>query len=246
MSHEGVAVDPMKTAAVQHWPMPRTVKDVQAFLGLASYYRHYIPNFATVAAPLTVLTKKDAKLVWGDGCEQAFLALKKALVQPPVLAYPTRDGQFVLSMDASDMGMDAVLEQEQEEGGQVVKRVITYTSKTFNASQRHCCTTNKELLVVVTSIELFKYYLTGCHFTVVTDHANLTWLHNFKEPEGIIARWITRIQPFDLDIVHWPGKHHSHADGLSCRTSRPCKRDTCPECTTGLNQITPEEGFNSM
>ncbi len=84
----------MKTAAVQDWPTPRTVKDVRAFLGLASYYRRYIPNFAAVAAPLTGLTKKDAKLIWGDDCEQAFLALKKALVQPPVLAYPTRDGQL--------------------------------------------------------------------------------------------------------------------------------------------------------
>ncbi len=102
---------------------------MRAFLGLASYYRRYIPNFAAVAAPLTGLTKKDAKLIWVDDCEQAFLSLKKALVQPPVLAYPTRDGQFVLCTDANDMGMGAVLEQEQEEDGQVVKRVIAYASK---------------------------------------------------------------------------------------------------------------------
>ncbi len=68
------------------------------------------------------------------------------------------------------MGMGAVLENKQEEGGQVVKSVIAYASKTLNASQRHYCTTNKELLAVVTAVELFKYYLTGRHFTVVTDH----------------------------------------------------------------------------
>ncbi len=158
VSREGVEVDPMKTAVVQDWPTPHTVKGVRAFLGLASYYRRYIPNFAAVAAPLTGLTKKDAKMVWGDDCEQAFLALKKAPVQPPMLAYPTRDGQFVLSTDASDMGMSAVLEQEQEEGGQVVKRIIAYASKTLNASQRRYCTTNKELLAVMTAVELFKYY----------------------------------------------------------------------------------------
>ncbi len=72
VSREGVEVDPMKTAAVQDWPTPRTIKDVRAFLGLASYYRRYIPNFASVATPLTGLTKKDAKLVWDDNCEQAF------------------------------------------------------------------------------------------------------------------------------------------------------------------------------
>ncbi len=80
------------------------------------------------------------------------------------------------------------------------------------------------------AIELFRYYLTGRHFTVVTDHASLTWLRNFREPEGMVARWIARLQPFDFAIVHRPGKHYSHADGLSRRTSRPCKRETCPEC----------------
>ncbi len=160
-------------------------------------------------------------------------------MQPPVLAYPTRDGQFVLSTDASDMGMGAVLEQEQEEGGQVVKHGIANTSKTLNASQRRYCTSNKELPVVVTAVELFKYYLTSCHFTVVTGHASVTWIRNFKELEGSVAWWIMRLQPFDFDIVHRPGKHHSHADRLSCRTSHPCKLDTCPECATLLNQGNP-------
>ena len=79
------------------------------------------------------------------------------------------------------------------------------------------------------AIELCRYYLTGRHFTVVTNHASLTWLRNFREPEGMVARWIARLQPFNFAIVHRPGKHHSHADGLSRRTSRPCKRETCFE-----------------
>ncbi len=66
-------------------------------------------------------------------------------------------------------------------------------------------------------------------------------LRNFKEPEGVVARWITRLQPFDFKIVHWPGKHHSHTGGLSRWTSRPCKRDTCPECASLLHQVTGEE-----
>ncbi len=144
-------------------------------------------------------------------------------------------------MDASDTGMGTVLEQEQEEGGRVVKLVIAYVSKTFNASQRRYCTMNKELLGVVTARELFKHYLTGRHFTVVTDHASRTWLRNFKEPEDVVARWITLIQPCDFKIVHQPIKYHSHADGLSRRTSRPCKRDTCPECAPLLHQVTGEE-----
>ena len=93
----------------------------------------------------------------------------------------------------------------------------------------------------MTAVELFKYYLTGRHFTVVTDHASLTWLQNFKEPEVVVARWITRLQPFDFKIVHRPGKHHSHTDGLSHHASRPCKRYICPKCATLLHLVTPEE-----
>ncbi len=223
-------MDPAKTEAVEQWPTPTSVKDVRAFLGLASYYRRYIPGFSTVAAPLTNLTRQGVDLVWDDACEGAFQTLKAALVTAPILTYPTREGHFVLSMDASDVGIGAVLEQEQEEGGRVAKKVIAYASKTLSDSQRHYCTTNKQLLAVVIPVELFKYYLTGRHFTVVTDHASLTWLRNFREPEGMVARWISRLQPFDFTIVHRPGKHHSHADGLSWHTTRPCKRETCPKC----------------
>ncbi len=116
-----------------------------------------------------------------------------------------------------------MLEQDQEEGGQVVKRVIAYASKTLSDMQRRYCTNNKELLAVMRAIELFRYYLTGRHFTVVTDHASLMWLHNFREPEGMVARWIAHLQPFDFAIVHRSGKYHSHADGLSRRTSRPSR-----------------------
>ena len=113
----------MKTAAVQDSSTHCTMKDIRAFLGLTSYYRHYIPNFASVATPLMVLTKKEAKLIWDDDCEQAFLPLKKALVQPPVLAYPTRDIPFVLSTDASDTGMGTVLEQSRRKVVGLLKRL---------------------------------------------------------------------------------------------------------------------------
>ncbi len=102
--------------------------------------------------------------------------------------------------------------------------------KILSDTQRHYCTTNKALLAVVMAIELFRYYLTGRHFTVVTDHASLTWPRHFREPEGMVARRIARLQLFDFAIVLWPRKHHSHADGLSRQTSRLCKRETCPEC----------------
>ncbi len=121
VSREGVGVDPAKTEAVEKWPTPVNFKDVRAFLGLASYYRRYIPGFSTVAAPMTNLMRQNVDLVGDDACEGAFRTLKEALISAPVLVYPTREGHFTLNTDASDVRIGAVLEQDQEEGGQVVK-----------------------------------------------------------------------------------------------------------------------------
>ena len=97
-------------------------------------------------------------LVWDDACEGAFRTLKAALISAPMLAYPTRERHFTLITDASDVGIGAMLEQNQNEGGQVVKRVIAYASKTLSDTQHRYCTTNKELLAVVMVTELFRYY----------------------------------------------------------------------------------------
>ncbi len=137
VSREGVGVDPAKTEAVERWTTPDNVKDVKAFLDLASYYRRYIPGFSTVAAPMTNLTRQGVDLVWDDACEGAFRTLKAALISAPVLAYPTQEGHFTLSTDASDVGIGAVLEQDQEEGGQVFKQVIRYAYKTLSDTQCH-------------------------------------------------------------------------------------------------------------
>ena len=203
VSRQGIGVDPAKTEAVEKCPTPVNVKDMRAFLGLASYYRRYIPGFSTVAAPMNNLARQGVDLVWNEACEGDFRTLKAVLALCP-LAYPTREGHFTLSTDASDVGIGAVLEQDQDEGGQIIKRVIAYASKTLSDTERRYWTTNKELLAVVMALELFRYYLTGRNFTVLTDHASLTWLRNFREPEEMVARWIARLQPFDFAIVHRP------------------------------------------
>ena len=100
---------------MRDWPIPTKEKEVRSFLCLASYYRRFISGFATLAAPLHRLTKKDAvyPLEWNDECQSGFTKLKEALTSSPILSYPRREGEFFLSTDASDDGLGAVLEQDQ-------------------------------------------------------------------------------------------------------------------------------------
>ena len=111
MSPDGIATDPEKCRAVADWPTPKCLKEVRAFIGLASYYRRFVLGFSTVAKPLHNLTKKGEKFIWDDRCQTAFEELKRRLVSPPILAMPRDQGVLYLDTDASDGSIGAVLSQ---------------------------------------------------------------------------------------------------------------------------------------
>ena len=108
--------------------------------------------------------------------------------------------------------------------------VIAYGSKAFSKTQEAYCTTRRELLAVVMFVEHFRYYLWGRHFLIRTDHASLTWLVNFREPEGILARWLTILFTYDFEIMHRAGVKHGNCDGLSRKPRRLCPRPECGDC----------------
>ena len=212
ISTEGVSTDPEKVKAVQQWPVPSKVTDVRSFLGLASYYRRFIQNFAEIAAPLHRLTAKTTeKFKWSHDCDLAFRALKEKLVSAPVLAFPCFEQKFVLDCDASDYGLGAVISQRQDE----TEKVIAYASRVLEDRERRYSTTKKEMLAMVYAIKHFRHYLYGRPFTVRTDHNALKWLQSFKEPEGQVARWLETLAQDDYKIEHRPGKRHQNADALS-------------------------------
>ncbi|KAL7883281.1 hypothetical protein SRHO_G00009390 [Serrasalmus rhombeus] len=224
VSGEGIATDPNKTAAVRDWPTPRTVRQVRSFLGFASYYRRFVKGFAEIAAPLHRLTGgSGAKFRWSDEADRAFLALKEKLCSTPVLAYPIPSGQFVVDTDASDHGLGAVLSQMQDGS----ERVIAYFSRRLDKAERNYCVTRRELLAVVEGLRHFRTYVYGVPFKLRTDHASLLWLMRFREPEGQLARWLTRLQEFDYTAEHRPGRSHGNADALS---RRPCTELSCVYC----------------
>ena len=216
ITSNGVRPDPNNIDKVKSWPQPRTPTQVRSFLGLASFYRRFIPSFSKVASPLTTLTHKGQRFVWTAECETAFLHLKEALTNPPLLAYPDFDKEFILSTDASIDAVGAVLSQIQH--GK--ERVISYFSQTLSTSQKKWSTYDRELWAIVSSVRHFRHFLRYQHFTIQTDHKPLLALTKFPiqdDTSGRRTRWIVELHVYTFSLIHKKGQSHGNADALSRR-----------------------------
>lgn len=212
VSEEGVKPDPEKISAIENYPAPKSVKDVRRLIGLTGWYRRFIPNFATITAPLTNLIKKNCtKIEWTSEAQYALDQIKEVLTASPILANPNYDQPFIIQTDASDTGMGAIL--VQGEGDE--EKVVAYWSQKLSSAQRKYQTTERECLAVILAIEKFRPYIEGVKFTVITDHASLLWLRNLKDPTGRLGRWALRLQVYDFTLRHRKGKFMVVADALS-------------------------------
>jgi transposase InsO family protein len=220
ISDQGIETDPAKVAAVAEWPIPTSVGEVRAFVGLASYYRRFVKGFANIASPLHALMRKNTRFHWSEDAQWSFDRLKSLLTSPPILAMPNDSGEFVLDTDACDNAIGAVLSQRQDG----VERVIAYASRSLDRRECNYCVTRKELLAVVHFLKYFKQYLLGRTFKVRTDHAALTWLRRTPDPIGQQGRWLEQMEEFNFTVEHRPGLRHGNADGLS---RRPCAKTDC-------------------
>ena len=216
----GLKPNPRLTDAVQKFPQPRNVQDVRRFLGMSSYYRKFIPQFAKVAQPLHQLTAKSVPFVWTAECEAAFLSLKSRLVTSPVLAYPCFTKDFTLEMDASIQGLGAVLSQVQEDGK---LHPVAYASWALNPSEKNYSVTELETLAVVWAVTHFHSYLYGSKVTVLTDHSAVKAVLETSNPTGKHARWWTRVygRGVEVRIVYRAGRENASADALSRRPQQP-------------------------
>ena len=133
VTEEGIAADPEKVEQVRTWPTPENSTEVKSFLGLASCYRRFIPDFSTIAKPLYKLTEAKAEFAWTEQCQLAFDSLRGSLTSGRVLAYRAREGEFVLDTDASDHGIGVVLSQFQDG----VEKPIGFASRTLSKSERN-------------------------------------------------------------------------------------------------------------
>lgn len=214
LSSKGVDVDKERVKAVSEYPVPKTEKEIRSFLGMANYYRRFIPNYAKLASPISSLLKKDVKLEWSPLCQSSFDSIKFALSSPPVLAYPDTQKPFILTCDASDFAIGYTLSQLDNNKKE---RPIAYGGKSLTNEERKWSTTDKECYAVLKGIEHYHTYLANTTFIVVTDHKSLVWLMKAKH-NGRLERWSIRLQEYNFEIEHRPGKSNVVADALSRRT----------------------------
>ena len=225
VSKSGVSCDPEKVSCVSNWPIPKSLKEVRQFLGLASYYRKFVKDFAKLAAPMYNLTKKSAKqFEWTGECNDAFLCLKSFLTSAPVLVYPDFSKPFIVDTDASNGAVGGVLSQIRD--GK--EHPVAYCSRTLTKCERNYSTTRKELLAVVHALQKFRCYLDQT-FLLRTDHSALRWLWESKDVFGQCARWFELMAEFDFKLVHRSGSAHGNADALSrCPGEEENFPDDCP------------------
>ncbi len=168
-------------------------------LGMANYSSKYIPNFATLTAPLRELTKQNATFVWTTTQQQAFDKLTKALSSAPCMAYFDVNKDTVITVDASPVGISAILSQKTK--GKDDNKVISYASRALTDVEKRYAQTEREALAIVWGVEHFHLY--GKEFTLVTDHKPLETIYGNKNAKSSarVERWVLRLQPY-LDMSH--------------------------------------------
>jgi hypothetical protein len=211
VSKDGITVDPSKIEAVVSWDRPTNVSEVRSFLGLAGYYRRFVEGFSRIAAPLTHLTRKNAKFEWKEECEKSFQELKQRLVTAPVLTIPSSSGGFVIYSDASRKGLGCVLMQHG--------RVVAYASRQLKNYEQNYPTHDLELAAVVFALKIWRHYLYGEKCEIYTDHKSLKYFFTQKELNMRQRRWLELIKDYDCSINYHSGKANVVADALSRKSS---------------------------
>lgn len=189
--------DPHKVSAVKNFPRPKTEKNVKQLLGLVGYYRKFIPQFAKITKPFTLLLKKNMCFNWGSEQENAFRSLISILCSEPLLQYPDFTKPFIVTSGASQWAVGSVLSQ-----GEIGSDLpIAYASRTLNDAESRYLVIEKELLAIIFAVKTFRPYLFGKKFILITDHQPLIWNNGCKDPSSRLMRWKIKLNDYDYDIV---------------------------------------------
>jgi hypothetical protein len=207
ISNHGVATDPSKVQAVQHWPTPTNTKQVRGFLGLTGYYRKFIKDYSLISRTLSDLLKKDTLFHWTHTHQAAFDHLKKLMLEAPVLALPDFQLPFTVETDACKRGVGAVLMQKGHP--------IAYLSKSLGPVAHAMSTYEKECLAILLAVEKWRSYLHHAPFTIITDRMSLVHLSDQKLTSEMQRKAFIKLMGLQYKLVYRKGKENSAADALS-------------------------------
>ncbi|KAH9274024.1 hypothetical protein BASA83_003665 [Batrachochytrium salamandrivorans] len=224
ISSNGICMDSAKVKALQDWPTPRKLRDIQVLLGFANFYRTLIPDYSNMTCHLTKLLKKDAPFSWGADQEKSISDLKKAFSNSSFLAHPCDSKPFILETDASDFAISGVLSQF-DDLDQI--RPVAFYARQMNSAERNYEIYDKELLAIVDSFKHWRHLLQGgLHpVTVLCDHKSLEYFMSTKKLTRRQARWSLELSEYDFSITHRPGKLNGRADALSRQSDHHLEND---------------------
>lgn len=211
ISENGIQANPKKLDIIKNYPKPTNVKQIQSFLGLCSYFRRYVRNFARIARGLSMLLRKEQPFLWTHIQQKSFNDLKQALVEQVTLEFPDFNQLFYVTTDASDIAIGAMLSQ----GELPNDRPIFFFSRVLNDTQKRYSTIQKELLAIVEAVKTFRPYLYGRFFVLITDHRPLCYLFNMKDCGSRLFRQKLELLDYNFKILYRKGSQNHVADALS-------------------------------
>ncbi|KAG1927215.1 hypothetical protein F2P79_024404 [Pimephales promelas] len=208
-------MDPDKVRAVLDWAVPDSRVALQRFLGFANFYRRFIRNFSQVAAPLTALTSSKTRFVWSGNAQDAFDRFKRLFTSAPILITPDPKRQFIVEVDASEIGVGAVLSQRSSQDDKV--HPCAFYFHRLSPAERNYDVGNRELLAIRLALGEWRHWLEGASvpFIVWTDHRNLEYIRSAKRLNARQARWALFFDRFDFSISFRPGSKNLKPDALS-------------------------------
>ena len=218
-SGQGISADPDKVKEIVNLEVPSNPSEVRSLLGMTNYCSRFIPSYATITQPLRELTQKEKLWEWTEQHDQALAKLRDALATSPVTAYFDPKKQTEISVDASPVGVGAILAQTDLDGSN--RHIIAYASRSLSETEQKYSQTEREAFAVVWGCEYFHLYIYGKPVTVNTDHKPLAAIYGNPQSKqsARLERWALRLQPYQITVVYKKGENNP-ADYISRHPSK--------------------------
>ena len=227
-----ISPDPKKLQAVAEWPTPTSITEVRQFLGFTNYFRRFVDHYSSIAKPLEEITGKNAQFSWNSNRQDAFVALRQALVTAPVLKIPYVSRPFRVVTDASDFAIAGVLLQQDLDQAW---HAVAYNSRKLSCAERNYTAAERETLAVIFSLKCWRIYLFD-HFEVVTDNMAVTHLKTKPHLTKREARWVEFLANYNYSVDHKPGRENV-ANSLSRRPDLQPVDQSSDQLSASVNAV---------